>query len=155
METLSNKSKICSEISAGIAVIARDSNGQFLTGDSNLIRASSPRAAEAFAVRLAANLVVENHWPHVIIESDNKSLVNSLQKELANCWDSAAIERDTRELLQNFRVEFSFCPRDANSCADFIAKFVMSTKCKFNWQRAFPSQLVSLLDIDVKNNSVE
>ncbi|KAF9604596.1 hypothetical protein IFM89_008040 [Coptis chinensis] len=60
---------------ANIAVIGRDSRGEFLGGKVSRVKATSPGEAEALAAELAINYVVQQHWRVVIVEGDAKSVI--------------------------------------------------------------------------------
>ncbi|PPS04342.1 hypothetical protein GOBAR_AA16320 [Gossypium barbadense] len=65
---------------AGVAAIARNSNGDITDRTSALMHVSTALAAEAQAIRLGSTLASDNNWQSVEFEPDNLALIQCLKK---------------------------------------------------------------------------
>ena len=61
-----------------ISVVARDHKGEVLKAWTNNISATDPTIAEASAIRWALELVIQENYLKVIVESDAKNCVDNL-----------------------------------------------------------------------------
>ncbi|KAF9595224.1 hypothetical protein IFM89_038048 [Coptis chinensis] len=72
---------------ANIAVIGRNSDGEYLKGKVSKVRASTPGEAEALAAELAVEFAVQQHWKEVIFEGDAKRVIQACENlDAVSLW---------------------------------------------------------------------
>lgn len=85
---------------ASAAVLLRNSDGHLLDGLASVFYSSSSFAAEAQAVRLAAQMATASHLDSAIIESDNQKVIKLAVSEQVPPWETLAIFLDIRHLAR-------------------------------------------------------
>ncbi|KAG5546513.1 hypothetical protein RHGRI_018630 [Rhododendron griersonianum] len=100
----------------------RDDNGSVVEINHGRIRVSSALAAEAWAIRIAVSMALAGGKKDAMIESDCQPLVNMLQpKSVLKNWTIQAFLDDIFSFSANSNFVFSWCNRQANRCANWIA----------------------------------
>ncbi|XP_061993721.1 uncharacterized protein LOC133711629 [Rosa rugosa] len=130
----------------GVAALARNWKGSLIAGKTAKMRAPSPLAAEALAVREA--ILLAKSFPHmdIIISSDSQTLINSISHNLpASDWKAATIISQVRYLSSTRQFNWSWISRKANKAAHHVASLVNSGKCPSNGVRHPPSSLLEIL----------
>ena len=110
-----------------ISVVARDHKGEVLKAWTNNISAKDPTIAEASAIRWALELVIQENYLKVIVESDAKNCVDNLNGQPEEwSWKISSLCNDSLDFALHF-VSCSFCwtKREANTMAHFLAKFAL------------------------------
>ncbi|XP_058198546.1 uncharacterized protein LOC131314069 [Rhododendron vialii] len=111
-----------SDKSTAFAVLVRDDNGSVVEINHGRIRVSSALAAEAWAIRIAVSMALAWGKKDAVIESDCQPLVNMLQpKSVLKNWTILAFLNDIFSFSANSNFVFSWCNRQANRCANWIA----------------------------------
>ncbi|KAL0350015.1 UNVERIFIED_CONTAM: hypothetical protein Sradi_4150700, partial [Sesamum radiatum] len=107
----------------GIGIVARNAQGSCVAWQSLCWnRGGSAEMAEALAAREAIRLALCFRWPRVILEGDNKVLINKLASNQTDLSFTSPIVADVLHLSSFFiSVSFSFVGRLGNSAADFLA----------------------------------
>lgn len=86
-------------LSSGIAAVARDMHGFLINGKALKMLAPSPLTAEALAIREAVYLALEYPSHEIIITSDAKNLIDSLQSNAPiSDWKAATVISQVRYL---------------------------------------------------------
>ncbi|KAG5515010.1 hypothetical protein RHGRI_036147 [Rhododendron griersonianum] len=116
----------CSQISVPVRnhgdILVRDENGSVVEINHGRIRVSSALAAEAWAIRIAVSMALAWGKKDAVIESDCQPLVNMLQpKSGLKNWTIQAFLDDIISFSANSNFVFSWCNRQANRCANWIA----------------------------------
>ncbi|XP_058223057.1 uncharacterized protein LOC131332777 [Rhododendron vialii] len=111
-----------SDKSPAFAVLVKDENGSVVEINHGRIKVSSALAAEAWAIRIAMSMALAWGKKDAVIESDCQPLVNMLQpKSVLKNWTIQAILDDIFSFSANSNFVFSWCNRQANRCANWIA----------------------------------
>ncbi|XP_058211842.1 uncharacterized protein LOC131324029 [Rhododendron vialii] len=111
-----------SDKSTAFAVLVRDENGSVVEINHGRIKVSSALAAEAWAIWIAVSMALAWGKKDAVIESNCQPLVNMLQpKSVLKNWTIQAILDDIFSFSANSNFVFSWCNRQANRCANWIA----------------------------------
>ena len=108
---------------AGGGGLIQNDKGEWLKGYARNVGFSTSVVAELWALRDGIRLCIALKLPAVIIELDAKLIVDLLQKTDGhqNCID--ALVSDCKTELGNIpRVQINHCYREANKCADALAR---------------------------------
>lgn len=136
-------------LSSGIAAVARDMNGVLINGKALKMFAPSPLTAEALAIREAVYLALEYPSHEIIITSDAKNLIDSLQSNAPiSDWKAATVITQVRYLSSTRHFSWSWTSRKANKAAHLIASLAHSGKCPSDWVQHPPSSLSKILMFD-------
>ncbi|OMP03957.1 hypothetical protein COLO4_10073 [Corchorus olitorius] len=113
-----------SEWRGWVAAVCRDHNGNIVDGCSCIVFANSVDVAEALAVKMACNIAWHRDWNNIIVESNNKALVERLINPNQNSrWDAQAVEASIRSIICNLsQVSCAYVHRSANVVADWVEK---------------------------------
>lgn len=110
---------------------------------------SSALAIEAWALRIACGLAVEQNFPEVIYESDCKNLITYATDSKAQCpWEMATIVADIKKWAGTRRWSFVWCNRGLNKAAHWIASECIDKKILFH-TGCIPPALESILRKDL------
>ncbi|KAI0496443.1 hypothetical protein KFK09_022760 [Dendrobium nobile] len=119
---------------AGVGGVARDDKGRFLLAFGNSLQHWDAAQTELCAVLFLKNVVKE--WMFeaqgVIIEGDNKNIINLLQKSIKNWKVNRDIEDNLAFLLDFKQVIFSYSSTSGNNLADICAN--LSLEGSFLWE---------------------
>lgn len=108
---------------AGGGGLLCNTNGDWMKGFARAIRVTTSAAAELWALRDGIQLCIALKIHAMIIELDVKIVVDLLQKETHNQNGLDAILGDCRAGLREIpRVQIQHCYREANKCADALAR---------------------------------
>ena len=103
--------------------IIRNSRGEWVSGYAHAIGHTSSVAAELWALRDGLNLCSALNLTNVIFELDAKLVVNLVQKGSDGPSGNDVIIADNIEGLQKIpRTRVQHCYREANKCADALAR---------------------------------
>ena len=110
----------------GTGAIIRDHTGFFVTGGRwSLQHVEDAATAEGHALRNGLLLAGQVGCNRVIVESDCLEVIQIMKDGGNSLGAAAAIYEECSFLCRSFTaVSFSHCPREANSAADSLAKFV-------------------------------
>ncbi|PKU82253.1 Putative ribonuclease H protein [Dendrobium catenatum] len=119
---------------ARIGGVARDDKGRFLLAFDNPLQHWDAAQTELFAILFLKNVVKE--WMFeaqgVIIEGDNRNIINFLQNSVKE-WKVSKVIEDSLAFLIDFKqVIFSYSSRLGNKLADMCA--TMSLERSFLWE---------------------
>ena len=142
----------CKEsLTAGLGWVVRDFVGVLqAAGGSGKSRFHSAAAAEAAAIRGALFFCLQKNFDSVIIESDAKSIVQMIRKEVSRDFRIDCLISDIEVLARSLKyVTFSSVPRESNNAAHSVAKFVLGKDSDFTWDAIGPEFLFNILARDV------
>ena len=109
---------------AGCGGLLRDSADQLIVGFAKIISASSSIAAELWALREGLGLCVERDCHVVEIELDVTAAISLVSSNVNTNGDLSGLVDDCRVLLLRLpQAKLSHCFREANFCADALAKW--------------------------------
>ena len=109
--------------SAGGGGLIRDSRGQCIGGFVKNFAASSSLAAELWALREGLVLCIDLQAQAVVVELDAFAAVLLVSSLACTNGDFAILVDDCRDLLQKLpQVRILHCYREANACADALAR---------------------------------
>ncbi|XP_057747986.1 uncharacterized protein LOC130967184 [Arachis stenosperma] len=127
------------------SVVFRDHAGSLLTASNHRIAASSPLAAEAFAVREALIMAKNFQLDRIIFESDSLILIQAL-KSKASIAEIQVILDDILELVRSItNCGFTWVPREGNGLAHEVARLTADGSLQQNWLRCKPQIIINIL----------
>ncbi|XP_016177823.1 uncharacterized protein LOC107620121 [Arachis ipaensis] len=127
------------------AAVFRDHAGSLLTASNHRIAASSPLAAEAFAVREALIMAKNFQLDRIIFESDSLILIQAL-KSKASIAEIQVILDDILELVRSItNCGFTWVPREGNGLAHEVARLTADGSLQQNWLRCKPQIIINIL----------
>ncbi|KAM1773057.1 hypothetical protein ACFX12_042592 [Malus domestica] len=140
-----------STIRVGVGWLGRDFAGLLqATGGSGTGYCHSAAAAEAYVICAALGACIDHGFDDVIIESDAKTIILMLRKEVALDFSIECILGDIEVLAQRLKsVTFAFVPRECNRAGHSVAKYVFNEGRAFNWDCIGPAFLFNFLAHDV------
>lgn len=88
---------------------------------------------EVMAILEGIQLVMENNWHNVVVETDVLSVINHIRGN-GFSWRIQTIADNLRVLASSLgSVSWEAIPRSANQCADWLAKHTKLRVCPSNW----------------------
>lgn len=135
---------------ASVGAVIRDKFATLLAGSSSKVFASSPLTTEAQAIREGLILALNLNFQDVMLEPDNKQLVEACRSEIL-IGEASAILRDIIYLKGQFHdCEFAWTNRERNNSAHQVAKLCRENKLLDNWLFSPPQELRWALVEDAK-----
>ena len=129
--------------------IIRNANGEWVGGYARAIGITTSIAVELWALWNGLNMCIELNLPAVIIELDAKLVVDLLKKAGGSLNGNDVIVVDCKENLKKIpRTIIKHCFREANKCADALAKRGALLSQDFLSFFFPPSNVASLLSLD-------
>lgn len=114
-------------------LIARNSVGIVLAGDSKLLRAPSPVVAEALSIREGIITALNLGWPDVILESDCQVAINACNG-IKSCGEIKVIVDDILRYKNSFNsCSFHWACRKQNQVAHLIAQAGLQNSLRQGW----------------------
>nr|POE59880.1 putative ribonuclease h protein [Quercus suber] len=108
---------------AGCGGLLRDCAGQWIVGFAKSISSSSSIAAELWALREGLGLCLDRGILAVEVELDASAAISLVSSNVQTKGDLSGLVDDCRELLMRLpQVKLVHCYREANFCADALAK---------------------------------
>ncbi|XP_050259191.1 uncharacterized protein LOC126704213 [Quercus robur] len=109
--------------SVGCGGVVRDDRGEWMAGFSRRIGATNSFMAKFWGLRDGLILCCNLHIPSLIVELDAKAIVDALLNLNYENNVISPILDDCRQLVTQFhRIQFKHCYREANQCADVLAR---------------------------------
>ncbi|CAN6713062.1 unnamed protein product [Malus baccata var. baccata] len=119
-------------------------------GGTGALRFHSAAAAEAAAIRGALEFCLLQGFVNVFIESDARDIILMIRKELTQDFRIGCLLGDIETLARRMQVvSFVFAPRESNTAAHSVAKFVFKEGRDFVWDCIGPEFLFNTLAHDV------
>ena len=136
---------------AGGGGLLRDANGDWVTGFARRIGTTSSFMAELWALRDGLQLCLHLHIQAVSIELDSKSIVEIFNSQTHATTSISSLIEDCKYMISKIpqtRTRHIF--REANRCADFLAK--LGTFCEDDFIVFFspPVDLLCVLEVDAR-----
>ncbi|XP_050104698.1 uncharacterized protein LOC126584326 [Malus sylvestris] len=131
----------------GVGWLGRDFAGLLqATGGSGVGYCHSAAAAEAIAIRAALMACIDHRFDDVIIESNARSIILMLKKEVVIDFSIECILGDIDILEQKLMsVSFAFVSREGNRAAHSVAKYVFKDRRSLTWDCIGPAFLFNFL----------
>ena len=108
-------------------MVARDVNGYVFKAWACCVDMGDPVIAEAFAIKWALELAKEESFTNIIVESDSKICIDSLEVNSTACWKIDPLVSDVNSLATCFLLCcFSWVKREANTVAYTLASVASS-----------------------------
>ena len=129
--------------------LIRDTNGEWVTGFARKIGKTSSFQAELWALRDGLQLCLQYQAPAVLIDLDSKTIVDALNSQDYSKSIVSSIMEDCKYMIS--RIPQTRCRhvyREANRCADFLAKVGTSIEGDFIVFHSPPVDLISILEDD-------
>ncbi|KAL0014093.1 hypothetical protein SO802_001162 [Lithocarpus litseifolius] len=134
---------------AGGGGLIRDENGDWVVGFARKIGIANSFMAELWALRDGLLLCLQTHVQAVIVEMDSKVIVDTFSTHAEASSTGSAILEDCKQLVAQIpQVWFNHVYREANKCADFLAKLGASLDIDFNVFSSPPVDLLNLWEAD-------
>ncbi|KAJ1400517.1 Ribonuclease H-like superfamily [Sesbania bispinosa] len=134
----------------GIGIVARDSDGVVIAAATrSLDTFDDPTLAEAMGLRLAMQFAVDLCLEDVIFESDNKIVMDQLERSNFQNYYHGLISQDCFHLRSRFRnCYFYHTRRSGNFVAHNLALFACS-HLDYNWIEETPECIFSTVAVDI------
>ena len=135
--------------------LIRDGNGTWLIGFARKIETATSFLAKLWALRDGLRLCLQIQAQAVYIELDAKAVVDALHSQSCTNTVIYSIMEDCRHLVTQIpqtRVKHVY--REANRCADFLAKLGIGLQNDFAIFSSPPVDLLFILEDDVCGFSV-
>lgn len=143
-----------------VAGIVRDPNGRTLEGFAATARVSSASEAEAQAILHGISYTHELRSTHVrdlgtrtgkwLIESDCSAVVDMVMGRAEPSWNlKEIVQRCRNGLSRNSNIMVTYCPRQTNAAADWIARNHRLNSLPRNWLISPPFPLWNILCADL------
>ena len=127
----------------------RDSNGLWITGFAKPTTTFFSLAAELFALREGLALCVELQAQAVEVELDASAAISLISCNITSNGDLSVLVDDCREfLLQLPQARMTHCYREANCCADALAKLGANLSSACNRFNSPPPVAIPFLLVD-------
>ncbi|KAM1233875.1 hypothetical protein ACFX13_003606 [Malus domestica] len=134
----------------GVGWLGRDFAGLLQATGGSGVGYCHSAAAEAIAIRAALMACIDHGFDDVIIESNARSIILMLKKEVVIDFSIECILGDIEILAQKLMsVSFAFVSREGNRAAHSVAKYVFKDGRSFTWDCIGPVFLFNFLAQDV------
>ncbi|KAL0016315.1 hypothetical protein SO802_003384 [Lithocarpus litseifolius] len=134
---------------AGGGVLIRNQDGEWVKGYARSIGCATSVAAELWALRDGIRLCISLKLPAVVFELDAKLVVDLLKKDMEKSNSIDVLVADCKEGLKEIpMVRIQHCYREANKCADALARRGALMDQDFTIFLNPPSDVVFLLSLD-------
>ena len=134
---------------AGGGGLIRDENGEWVTGFARRIGSTNSFLAELWALRDGLQLCLQANAHAVIIEVDAKAIVDAFNSPTSHDAFVSPIMEDCRLMASRIpQRRFRHIYREANKCADFLARLGLLLDSEFVVFSSPPVDLASLLEAD-------
>ena len=134
---------------AGGGGIIRNEEGKLIKGYARAIGTTTSVTAELWALRDGIQLCLELNLPAVIIELDAVLVINLLRSTKHNPNGNNNLVVDCKECMARIpRVHIQHCYREANKCADALARRGALSPCNFLVFDSPPANVALLLSLD-------
>ncbi|XP_026419894.1 uncharacterized protein LOC113315863 [Papaver somniferum] len=127
------------------AVVARDSQGRFLSAGTSLSAIRNPLVSEAGGFLLAFSLASRMNYNNIEIESDSQSIVRILNGESTRIpWRISRFIEEIKSSASTLgQVTYQSAPREANDAAHKLAKFAVANHVQNWWTSSQPPSCIS------------
>ncbi|XP_057426603.1 uncharacterized protein LOC130720035 [Lotus japonicus] len=106
----------------GSGGVLRDDHGDWVMGFCNNMGTSNSLLAELTGIRTAVEFILDDNYPHVVIESDCLEAVNMISgsSPVAGAYGEI-VDAIRRGISFHGNISCCFTPREANLVADWLA----------------------------------
>ena len=134
-----------SDVKAGGGGLLRGHTGEWIRGVSVMLSARSPICAEALALKEGLKLAWELKFDKVEVESDAQELIDAIQGKIFLPEADATIRKIRQWMRRDWEISLRHIYREANRCADRLAKLGKMQACKKTIWCTPPAQLERLI----------
>ncbi|XP_028077852.1 uncharacterized protein LOC114279770 [Camellia sinensis] len=131
-----------------VVALLRNDQGTLLDGVAMKAAIASVLQGEVLAIRLACVMCDTLHLSRAEVEGDNQGVIKLSVSEDAPPWECAALVADIKALAHKRGLSFRWCPRSANSAANWVALARLGGYLPVNWVTCPPLLLVSSLSMN-------
>ena len=129
--------------------LTRDANGDWVTGFTRRIGTTTSFLAELWALRDGLQLCLQIHAQATLIELDSKTIIDAFNSQTHSNTIVSSIMDDCRHKVSRIpQTCFRHIYREANRCADFLAKLGTSFEGDFIVFSSPPVDLACVLEAD-------
>ena len=137
---------------SAVGIITRDSGGFAIHCRNIRLGFMSPLFTELQAILSGLHLIIDKKWSQVSMESDSKFAVEICNSNILWTGQHQTLVERIRLLLSTTETTLSFIPREANSCADWLAKNGLAQSFGSHDFEFVPRPLMSLIYFDKFSN---
>ena len=148
--TLNSDGSVASTVGpVGGGGLVRDENGEWVMGFARRIRNASSYLVELWALRDGLQLCLQIHAQTVVIELDVKAIVDAFNSPTVSNSVVSSIMDECRYLATRIpQKRFRHIYREANRCADYLARIGTLLESNFIVFSSPPVDLVNYLEAD-------
>lgn len=129
--------------------LIRDTNGEWVMGFARRIGKTSSFLAELWALHDGLQLCLQIQAQAVLIELDSKTILDAFNSQAYSSTIVSSIMDDCRHMILRIpQTCLRHIYREANRCADYLAKVGTSIKGDFIVFHSPPVDLLSILEAD-------
>ena len=133
----------------------RDASGSWVVGFSRRIGITSSFEAELWALRDGLNICVNKNFQAVEVELDAKAIIDVLQNPSQSSPIISPLLDDCKQLVTQIpHIQFSHCYREANCCADSLARMGVKQDEVFCLFENPPVELLSVFNHDLSGLTI-
>ena len=134
----------------GAGAVLRNSSGDLVCGISNFFVANSALEAEARSLILGLKAAQSSNCRSIVVECDNRTLVDSLGKCTSKCsWSIFPFLCEFHRLKMSFQgISWTWVTREANRAADAAAKLAKLRLCMDDWTANPPTSISIIMTTD-------
>ncbi|KAA3472023.1 reverse transcriptase [Gossypium australe] len=131
--------------------VARDHEGNWITGFNRYLGNCSPMEAEIWGIMDGILILLNKGFRRITITSDNLEAIQNLAS--LNTGDSGiAVLRRTKRIIQSVgEWNIKYVPRNLNTVADCLAKLGLNWKSNLQVFEEAPKEILELLQADKAN----
>ena len=134
---------------AGCGGLLRDCHGNWISGVARAIGITSSLAAELWAIRDGLTRCCHLSLQAVEVEVDASVAISLLSQDAHSNVEFSSLIDDCRSLMKNIhKVQLKQCFKEANRCADALAKFGSTMVEDFIVFESSPGFILNLLHFD-------
>lgn len=130
---------------AGGGGVLRGHTGEWIRGVSMLLHARSPVCAEALALKEGLKLAWELKFDHIEVETDAQELVDAIQGTTFLPDADTTVKEIRQWLRRDWEISLRHVYREANRCADSLARLGKNQRCTKTIWSTPPTQLEGIL----------
>ena len=146
-----NASFYADSLSGVVGAVLRDYKGQLVAASCMFLPyVASASVAEATTMREGLSLANNKGCHNIVAEGDSLEVSDACNGNDTWWSESAAVFADCLDIATSIgKVIYRHCPREANSVAHDLARFVFIERSSCNWDDDPPSFLLNSLTNDV------
>ncbi|KAL7220331.1 hypothetical protein ACSBR2_013250 [Camellia fascicularis] len=145
MQRYINKSGKCTSITANLYNPNYNWGGKLIDGVVSSTFSTSAQQSEAQAIRLACAFSQALGLSNVLVENDNKAVIELCVSELVPPWNCLAIMHDIKAMSSSSVISFSWVPREVNCAAHWLASVFLKGSLPLDWVKNLYSEQIFII----------